>query len=104
MLASRPRPRDRMDQSLFHLINQQWTHPALDLFMAAISNFNIWRPFLIVLVLYALIFAGFKGRALLFCLGCALLLNGSVTSTLKGFVDRRRPKQVERVRMVELAK
>ena len=104
MVASRPLPANRMDQTLFHLINQQWTNPALDLFMAAISNVDIWRPFLILLVLYALIFGGFKGRALLFCLGFALLLNDSLTSTLKAFVDRRRPKQVESVRMVELAK
>ena len=72
--------------------------------MAAISNVDIWQPFIILLVLYALIFGGFKGRALLFCLGFALLFNTNLTSTLKAFVDRRRPKQVERVRMVELAK
>jgi undecaprenyl-diphosphatase len=104
MVASRPLPRNRMDQSLFHLINQQWTNPALDLFMAAISNIDIWRPFIILLVLYALIFGGFKGRALVFCLGFALLFNANLTSTLKALVDRRRPKQVERVRMVEQAK
>jgi len=72
--------------------------------MAAISNINIWRPLIILLVLYALIFGRFKGRALVFCLGFALLLNANLTSTLKRFVDRRRPKQVEQVRMVELAK
>jgi undecaprenyl-diphosphatase len=93
-----------MDHFLFHLINQQWTHPALDLFMAAISNADIWKPLIVLLVLYALIFAGFKGRALVFCIGLALLLNGGVTSNLKKLVDRRRPKQEERVRMVELAK
>ncbi|MGH8093884.1 MAG: phosphatase PAP2 family protein [Chthoniobacterales bacterium] len=93
-----------MDQTLFHLINQQWTHPALDLFLAAISNVEIWKPLIVGLVLYALIFGGFKGRALLFCLALALLLNSSLTSSLKKIVDRRRPKQVERVRMVELTK
>jgi undecaprenyl-diphosphatase len=93
-----------MDQALFHLINQQWTYPALDLFMAAISNVDLWRPLIILLVLYPLIFGGFKGRALVFCLGLALLLNDHLTSTLKHFVDRHRPKQVQRVRMVELAK
>ena len=93
-----------MDQSLFHLINQQWTNPALDLFMAAISNVEIWKPLIVLLVLYALIFGRFKGRALVFCLGLALLVNTNLTSTLKKFVDRRRPKQVEHVRMVELTK
>ncbi len=93
-----------MDQTLFHLINEQWTHPALDLFMAAISNVDIWKPLIVLLVLSALVFGGFRGRALVFCLGLALLVNSGVTSSIKKFVDRRRPKQVERVRMVELAK
>ncbi len=93
-----------MDQTIFHLINEQWTNPALDLFMAAISNVNIWKPFIVVVLLIPLIFGGFKGRALLFCAGFALLVNSSLTNELKRIVDRRRPKQAERVRMVELAK
>lgn len=72
--------------------------------MAAISNVNIWKPLIVLLVLYALIFGGFKGRALVFCLGVALLVNSNLTGLLKKIVDRHRPKQVERVRMVELAK
>ena len=94
-----------MDQRLFHLINEQWTHPALDLFMAAISNINIFRPLIILLGLGALFFGGFKGRALVFCLLVALFINGNLTvSLLKNFVERQRPKQVQPVRMVELPK
>jgi undecaprenyl-diphosphatase len=94
-----------VDQTLFHLINEQWTNPVFDVFMAAISNVNIWRPLIVLLVLYAVIFGGFKGRALVFCIGVALLVNGNLTvGVLKKFVDRRRPKQMERVRMVELQK
>ena len=29
-----------MDQTLFHLINQRWTNPALDLFMAGLSDYR----------------------------------------------------------------
>ncbi len=72
--------------------------------MAAISDVEIWKPLIVLLVLYALIFGRFKGRALILCLGLALLVNTNLTSSLKKFVERRRPKQVERVRMVELAK
>ncbi len=72
--------------------------------MAAISNVDIWKPLIVLLVLYALIFGGFKGRALVFCIGFALLVDSSLIDTLKNFVDRRRPKQAERVRLVELAK
>ena len=94
-----------MDQALFHLINEQWTNPALDLFMAAISNVDIWKPFIVVLVLYAIFFRGFKGRALVFCCLVALLISSALmVRTLKAAVDRHRPKQVERARMVELQK
>ncbi|HEV8421916.1 MAG TPA: hypothetical protein VGQ40_01130, partial [Chthoniobacterales bacterium] len=76
-----------MDQSLFYLINQQWTNPTLDLFMAAISNVEIWKPLIVVLVLWALILGRFKGRALILCLGLALVVNANLTSSLKKFVD-----------------
>jgi undecaprenyl-diphosphatase len=92
-----------MDQTLFHHINEQWTSPALDLFMAAISNVEIWIPLLIVLGLYALLFMGFKGRAFVFCLAVTLIISEQVlVRTLKSAVDRRRPKQVQTVRMVQL--
>jgi undecaprenyl-diphosphatase len=92
-----------VDQFLFHLINEQWTHPALDLFMAAISDVEIWKPFLILLGLGALVFLGFRGRAFIVCLGLALLFaDYFLVSTLKTAIDRRRPKQVQPVRMVQL--
>jgi undecaprenyl-diphosphatase len=92
-----------MDQFLFHLINERWTHPALDLFMAAISDVEIWKPLLIILGLAMLVFFGFKGRAFIVCLGLALLFaDYFLVSTLKTAIDRRRPKQVQQVRMVQL--
>ena len=92
-----------MDQTLFHLINERWTNPALDLFMAAMSDVEIWKPILIGLVLYALLFMGFKGRAFVFCLAVTLLFSEQVlVRTLKSAIDRKRPKQVQPVRMVQL--
>jgi undecaprenyl-diphosphatase len=92
-----------MDQAVFHLINQQWTSPFLDLFMAGISNSVIWRPLMIALVLYALVFLGFKGRALVFCLLLTLTISEVFfVRNLKNAIDRRRPKQVQSVRMVQL--
>ncbi|MEP6604031.1 MAG: phosphatase PAP2 family protein [Spartobacteria bacterium] len=93
-----------MDQTIFHLINEQWTHPALDLFMAAISNIEIWRPFFIVIALALIIWGGFRGRAFVLCLIICLLITENVTSLLKNAIDRHRPKQVQSVRMVELQK
>ena|SRR2546426_6830801 len=93
-----------MDQTIFHLINERWTSPVLDLFMAALSNIEIWKPLPFVIVLAALVFGGFKARACIFCLLFSLLIAEQVTSLLKSAVDRRRPKQVQSVRMVELQK
>jgi undecaprenyl-diphosphatase len=92
-----------MDQAVFHLINERWTSPALDLFMAAVSDVEIWKPLLVVIGLYALIFGGFKGRAFVLCVGLILLVSGTiVVRTLKSSVARMRPKQVQVVRMVQL--
>lgn len=93
-----------MDQTIFHFINESWTNPALDLFMAAISNVAIWRPLLLVTVLLAVIFGGFKARACILCMLLSLLVAEQFTGLLKATFDRRRPKQVQSVRMVELQK
>jgi undecaprenyl-diphosphatase len=93
-----------MDQTIFHLINERWTNPFLDLFMAALSDSEIWKPLLILIALCVLIFGGFKGRAWLFCLLFSLVIAQQVTSLLKSAIDRPRPKQVQTVRMVQLQK
>ena len=91
-----------MDQTLFHFINEQWTSPALDLFMAALSNSEIWKPLLIAIALGAVFFGGFNARAFVVCLVFSLLIAEGITSILKSAIDRHRPKQVQSVRMVEL--
>src|SRR5438045_9297253 len=92
-----------MDQAIFHLINERWTLPALDLFMAAISDVEIWKPLLILLALCILIFGGFKGRAFILCLGLALFVaDYFLVSTLKSAIDRHRPQRVQDVRMVQM--
>src|SRR5438034_1246458 len=91
-----------MDQSLFHLINQQWTSPALDLLMAGLSDSAIWRPFLIAIGIGPLLFGGFNARAFVICLVISLAAAGLVTSGLKSAVARQRPKHVQTVRMVQL--
>src|ERR1700736_7087153 len=93
-----------MDQTLFHLINERWTNPALDLFMAAISNSQIWKPVFVVIVLIMVVFGGFKARACIICILLSLLVAEQFTGLLKTAFDRRRPKQVQVVRMVELQK
>jgi undecaprenyl-diphosphatase len=93
-----------MDAAIFHLINEQWTTPVLDLFMAIMSDSEIWKPFLILVAVAAAIFGGFKARTCLICILFILLIAEQVTGALKTAVDRRRPKQIESVRMVQLVK
>lgn len=93
-----------MDQTLFHLINQQWTSPVLDLFMAGLSDSQIWRPFFVAIGICALLFGGFKARAFVICLIIALVIAGLITTGLKSAVARQRPKQMQTVRMVQLQK
>ena len=93
-----------MDQTIFHLINEKWTSPALDLFMAALGDSEIWKPLFIAIGLGALFFGGFKARAFIVCLLLSLLIAELFTGVLKSAFDRHRPKQVESVRMVELQK
>ena len=72
--------------------------------MAAVSDSEIWKPLFIALGVGALLFGGFKARALVICLVLSLLIGSLVTGALKSAVDRRRPKQVQNVRMVQLQK
>jgi membrane-associated phospholipid phosphatase len=91
-----------MDQSIFHFINQQWTGPALDLFMAALSDSSIWEPIFVAIGMSALLFGGFRARAFVICLVVSLLITTQITGWLKSAVHRHRPKHVQTVRMVQL--
>lgn len=93
-----------MDQSILHLINEQWTNSTLDVFMAALSDSAVWMPFLVAGAIIAVVFGGFRARACVLCMVCTLLVTEQITGLLKNAVDRHRPKQVETVRMVELQK
>lgn len=93
-----------MDQQLFHTINEQWTNPVMDLFMAAISDADVWKPLLIIVLFAALVFGGFKARACICCLLITIVIAEPVTNALKSAVNRPRPKHVDSVRMVRLEK
>jgi undecaprenyl-diphosphatase len=93
-----------MDESILHLINQRWTSPALDLFMAVISRADIWLPFFIIVAISLLIFGRFRSRAFVFCTAAILGLTNLVVDPIKDIVARPRPKQVETVRLIELEK
>lgn len=91
-----------MDQDLFFLINREWTSPGLDRLMATLSSFDLWIPFLCVLIVCLLIFGGFKARAFVLLVGAVIgIAGGVVDDGLKHAVNRPRPTQVEAVRTVD---
>lgn len=95
-----------MDQTLLFLINRQWTSPALDLFMAGVTSFDVWLPFAILIGVWIAVRGNFRARAFLATAVLVVAINdGLVARTLKRAVDRPRPHQSHNdVRQVDLAK
>jgi undecaprenyl-diphosphatase len=95
-----------MDQKLLFLINHEWTRPALDSFMAALSSFAAWIPLLALLAVAVLVRGGFKARATLLVLALVVGMNdGVVSQFIKKTVNRPRPRQAQPgVRVLELQK
>lgn len=93
-----------MDQQLEILINREWTAAWADRLLAFLSNYGAWAPWLLGLVVLAVIFGDFKLRAALLTIGLAIgLCDGIGVNILKHAVARPRPSQVEPgVRFVEM--
>ncbi len=72
--------------------------------MAAVSDADVWKPLLIIVIFGVLIFGGFRARACIFCLLIAIIIAEPITNTLKSAINRKRPKHVASVRMVRLEK
>jgi undecaprenyl-diphosphatase len=83
-----------MDTKLLFLINRQWTNPSLDWLMAIMSNFDLWRPLLFILIPLLLWRGGFRWRAFIFTTLITLgVADGIFTQFTKRLVDRPRPTQ-----------
>ena len=95
-----------MDQKLLFLINQQWTGPVLDRFMALVSSFAAWMPVAIAAILLTLWKGGFRARVFVVTLGLIVgICDGLLAKNLKTLVQRPRPNQtMSGVRMVDLEK
>ena len=93
-----------MDQQFQILINRQWTSPSADRFLAFLSDFGAWAPWLLGLLILAVFLGNFKLRAALLTIGLAIgLCDGIAVNALKHLVGRPRPSQVEPgVRMVSI--
>lgn len=94
----------QVDLQIFRLINHEWTSPALDRFMAFISDFGIWMiPLAIGAVLLA-IFGKFRGRAFLVLAAlCLLIGDAGIVQGIRAVVNRPRPWQaLKNVRYVDM--
>ncbi|MBV8813449.1 MAG: phosphatase PAP2 family protein [Verrucomicrobia bacterium] len=93
-----------MDRHLLFLINRQWTNPVLDWLMAIMTNFDLWRPLLFILIPLLLWRGGFRWRAFIVVTLVSLgVADGIFTQFTKFAVNRPRPAQaLEDVREVAL--
>lgn len=94
-----------MDQSLFFLVNSEWTSPGLDRLMALLSSFDFWTPLLLIAIVAVAVAGRFKARAMVLVLLVVVgLTDGAIVNPFKHQVNRPRPKQVEAARVVDLQK
>jgi len=84
-----------MEEQLLTLINRDWTSPALDAIMAAMSSMQFWAIPLIVLAAYLAIYGRFRARAMLVVLVLTVLVADSLVGNgLKHLIRRPRPNEV----------
>jgi undecaprenyl-diphosphatase len=95
-----------MDKSLEYLINRQWTNPFLDRVMAIFTNFDVWIPILIFLIVIMLWRGRFRTRSfVIVTLLTIALTDGIFTQFTKKLINRPRPPQsISGVREVSLQK
>ena len=94
-----------LDHNIFWKINHDWTGSATDLLMALASSLSFWTIPLALGFVWIAVFGGFRARAMLLALVCAVGLTETVNYTLKRLVGRWRPHQVlSGARVVTLAK
>jgi undecaprenyl-diphosphatase len=83
------------DRRLFLLVNGAWTHPVLDAVMVAVTDFDLWRVPLILLLLAVLARARTDTRlAILFAVLAVVIADQVVASGLKPILHRVRPFHV----------
>ena len=93
-----------MDQQLQILINREWTSPWGDRLFSFIADYSAWAPWLLLLLVLALVLGNFRFRVAILAVGLAVGLSDGVgVNLLKHAVGRPRPSQVEPgVRVVKL--
>ncbi|MBV8376483.1 MAG: phosphatase PAP2 family protein [Verrucomicrobia bacterium] len=95
-----------MDKTLLLLINREWTNPFMDRMMAIFTNFAVWMPVLLLVVLVLLVCGNFRVRSfVIVTLLTIAATDGVFTQLMKKAVNRPRPSQaLADVREVNLEK
>jgi undecaprenyl-diphosphatase len=95
-----------MDKTLMFLINRVWTNPFLDRLMAVLTDFAVWLPILVLVLVLVLWRGGFRARSFaVTTLICLAFTDGIVTQFGKQLINRPRPSQsLADVRQVSLEK
>lgn len=92
-----------MEQTLFFLINREWTNPKIDWLMAIITNWNFWMPFVLCIGILFGVFGSFHTRAALLCAVACVGIADFFVNSIKHCVGRQRPYMLlSGVRKVEL--
>jgi undecaprenyl-diphosphatase len=85
-----------LDLHLLYLINVDWSRSWLDPLMARVSDWDSWRIPVVVAVILALIFGGFRARLLLVLMAACLIIgDGMIDWGFKLSVHRPRPNETE---------
>lgn len=94
------------DLDLLRQINTEWSHPALDWLMPALSAIEAWLPLIIVAALIMAWRGGRRARVMLLCLGIAIGIgDAAISNVLKKTIGRMRPRDLmESVTVRDLGK
>ncbi|MFZ5805615.1 MAG: phosphatase PAP2 family protein [Verrucomicrobiota bacterium] len=94
----------QVDLQIFRFINGEWTSPAMDRFMALVSDFGFWMIPLACVGLGLLIFGKWRARIFLLLVALSILIGDTgVVQGIRAVVNRSRPWQtLENVRYVDM--
>lgn len=82
----------QLDLRIFHLINQVWVHPCLDMILSFSRNQFVWTPLYVFLLGFLIFNYGSKGLSLsLFAIVLVILSNLVSSELIKKNVRRTRP-------------
>lgn len=85
-----------LDLQVLYLINQTWSGPWLDPLMARVSDWDSFRIPVVIAVVLALVFGGFRARLMVVLMAACLIIGDKgIGDTFKKTINRPRPNETE---------